>query len=197
MVALGRHVLRVACENLRRWQLSHRNHGELYVSVNLATHEIQDPHLLDEVKAVLAETGVAPSTLFLEITEGVLLDTDDEAIARLRELKELGVRLAVDDFGTGYSALSYLQRFPIDVLKVDKTFTSGLGALEQQRLVKGIIDLAHGVHLKTIAEGVETAEQAVALRTMNAEFAQGFYFARPMTDRQMEAMVSLTVAEAV
>jgi diguanylate cyclase (GGDEF)-like protein/PAS domain S-box-containing protein len=191
IVPLGRKVLRAACQNLYRCQMAQPRHRDLYVSVNLSTQEIHAPDLVREVRAVLADTGIVPCTLVLEITEGVLLATDDSVTTRLKELKDLGVRLAVDDFGTGYSALSYLQRFPMDILKIDKTFVDGLGtSSEQDRLVRGIIELAHDLNLETVAEGIERPEQAATLRTMHSELGQGFHFAKPLTDRDMDAILS-------
>jgi len=197
MVELGHQVLRDACQNLRRWQLSDERWRDLYVTVNLSTPEVHDPDLVTTVKSVLEETGVASEHLVLEITEGVLLDTDDEAIDRLKELNELGVRLAVDDFGTGYSALSYLQRFPMDILKIDKSFIDELCTNEgQEALVHGIIELAHGVHLQTIAEGIETSEQAAALKGMHAGLGQGFHFARPLRVADVDAALAPRLADA-
>jgi diguanylate cyclase (GGDEF)-like protein len=191
IVALGRKVLRAACHNLRRWQLAQPRHRDLYVSVNLATQEIHAPDLVEDLRAVLAESGIPPSSLVLEITEGVLLATDDGVTTRLAELKDLGVRLAVDDFGTGYSALSYLQRFPMDILKIDKTFVDGLGGSnDQDRLVRGIIDLAHDPNLETVAEGIERPEQAAALRTMHSELGQGYHFAKALTRDDMDTVLS-------
>jgi diguanylate cyclase (GGDEF)-like protein/PAS domain S-box-containing protein len=191
IIPLGRMVLRAACRNLRRWQLAQPRHRNLYVSVNLATQEIHAPDLVSDLRTILDETGVAPASLILEITEGVLLATDESVTTRLQELKDLGVRLAVDDFGTGYSALSYLQRFPMDILKIDKTFVDGLGgSSEQDRLVKGIIELAHDLNLETVAEGIERADQAAALRTMRSELGQGFHFAKALTCSDMDAVLS-------
>jgi diguanylate cyclase (GGDEF)-like protein/PAS domain S-box-containing protein len=199
MPALGRRVLREACRNLRRW-LADPRWRDLYVSVNLSTQEVHDPTLVPTVQQVLAETGLAPRNLVLEITEGVLLDTNDEAIDRLKELNQLGIRLAVDDFGTGYSALSYLQRFPMDILKIDKTFIDQLDEHDgQARLVNGIIELARGVNLQTVAEGIETSKQADTLRGMQAGLGQGFHFARPLRPEDVDAALapqSLTSAAA-
>ena len=190
IVPLGRQVLSQACHHLRRWQRSDPRHADLYVTVNLASQEVHAPDLVPFVKAVLAETGLSASSLVLEITEGVLLRTEDEALVCLRELKDLGVRMAVDDFGTGYSALSYLQHFPMDILKIDKTFIDRLGEhADQERLVNGIIELAHGVNLVTIAEGIETPAQAAALRGMHAGLGQGFHFAKPLSPESVDALM--------
>ena len=191
IVALGRQVLRQACMNLARWQRSDRRYEDLYVCVNLSSQDVHDPDLVSTVKQILAETGVKPTTLVLEITEGVLLRTDDDAVVRLRDLKDLGIKLAVDDFGTGYSALSHLQHFPIDILKIDKTFIDRLGEhTGQERLVNGIIELAHGVNLQTIAEGIETPAQAEALRGMRAGLGQGFHFAKPVSSSEIDELLA-------
>lgn len=191
MVSLGRWVLREACLNLARWHQVSPDHTDLYVTVNLSTQEVHAPDLVAGVSAVLKETGIPPQTLVLEITEGVLLSTDDVALTRLHELKALGLRLAVDDFGTGYSALSYLQQLPVDILKIDKAFVDRLGDEEdQERLLNGIIKLAHDVNLATVAEGIETPEQAEALRRLDAELGQGFHFARPMTSDQIDGLIT-------
>jgi EAL domain-containing protein (putative c-di-GMP-specific phosphodiesterase class I) len=191
IVPLGRLVLRSACHSLRRWQRTQRRHRNLYVSVNLGAQEINAPGLARDVKTILDDTGLDPSSLILEVTEGVLLATDDQMMTQLRMLKRLGVRLAIDDFGTGYSALNYLQRFPMDIIKIDKTFVDDLGDnAEQDRLVRGIIELAHGLDLETVAEGIERAEQATVLRTMHAELGQGFHFAKPLSSADMDAILS-------
>jgi diguanylate cyclase (GGDEF)-like protein/PAS domain S-box-containing protein len=190
IVPMGRYVLRTACEQVRAWQLSHPQRSGLYVTVNLCRQELVASDLVAEVEAVLRETELDPATLVLEITEGALLTTDETIISRLHELKKLGVKLAVDDFGTGYSSLSSLQRFKLDLVKIDKSFIDGLGDADQDRLVKGIIELAHGVDLKTVAEGVESSDQAEALRGLKSELGQGFLFARPLTSEAVEQILS-------
>jgi diguanylate cyclase (GGDEF)-like protein/PAS domain S-box-containing protein len=197
MVDLGRWVLRTACQNLSRWHEANPDQPDLYVSVNLATQEVHAPDLVESVSAVLEETGIPPQTLVLEITEGVLLSTDDVALTRLHELKAIGVKLAVDDFGTGYSALSYLQRLPIDILKIDKAFIDRVAdEVDQERLLNGIIKLAHDVNLSTVAEGIETPEQADALRRLHAELGQGFHFARPVAAEQIDALLTAPIPSA-
>lgn len=190
MVSLGRWVLREACQNLARWHREHPDHPELYVSVNLSTQEVHAPDVVDCVRDTLEQTAIPAHTLVLEITEGVLLTTDDEALTRLHELKALGVKLAVDDFGTGYSALSYLQRLPIDILKIDKAFIDRVGDHgDEERLLNGIIKLAHDVNLATVAEGIETPEQAEALLRLRAGLGQGFHFARPVAAAEIDELL--------
>ena len=190
MVALGRWILRQACHNLAHWHRTHPDNPELYVSVNLSTQEVHDAKLVSTVQAALEQTGIPPRSLVLEITEGVLLSTNDAALARMHELKALGVKLAVDDFGTGYSALSYLQSLPIDILKIDKAFVDRVGVeRDQERLLNGIIKLAHDVNLATVAEGIETAEQAEALLRLQAGQGQGFHFAKPLTAAEIDELI--------
>jgi diguanylate cyclase (GGDEF)-like protein/PAS domain S-box-containing protein len=191
IVQLGHQILRQACEAVRSWQDSDPRYAAMYLSANLSSPEVHSPSLIAAVRTILDETGFDPKRLVLEITEGVLLKGDDDALGRLLELKSMGIRLAVDDFGTGYSALSYIQNFPIDILKIDKTFIDHLDDHEdQRRLVNGIIELAHGVNLETIAEGIETPAQAALLRRMDAGLGQGFHFARPVSRAEMDALIA-------
>ncbi|HZU40859.1 MAG TPA: EAL domain-containing protein, partial [Solirubrobacteraceae bacterium] len=191
IVPLGRFVLRTACATLAGWQASGLAARTVSVSVNLGRQQLLATDLTADVRAALADTGLDPACLILEITEDVLLNRE-VMIERLRELKALGLRLAVDDFGTGYSALSHLQRYPIDIIKIDKAFVDDIGESEDQtRLIQGIIELTHSLGLKTVAEGIETHGQAEALRTMGSELGQGFHFARPLPTRDLEALLAM------
>jgi EAL domain-containing protein (putative c-di-GMP-specific phosphodiesterase class I) len=160
------------------------------VAVNISGRQFEDESLVDDVAAALRETGVAPERLTLEITESVVMRRTDATIERLRALKALGLRLAIDDFGTGYSSLAYLQRFPIDVLKIDKAFVDGvaLGGTEVA-LARAIIGLGDALGLTTVAEGVERAEQRDALDTLGCRLAQGYLFARPLPADEMVRML--------
>ena len=178
---LGRQVLYAACAQVRQWQLEHRTCAGLKLSVNLSPRQLQAETVVDEVRDALAASGLPPATLVLEITEGAMMNDPESAVVRLHELKALGVKLAVDDFGTGYSSLNYLQRFPIDILKIDRTFVNEIDLKDvQASLVAAIISLAQSLRLNAVAEGVETATQVQALTGLGCGFAQGFHFARPM-----------------
>jgi diguanylate cyclase (GGDEF)-like protein/PAS domain S-box-containing protein len=178
---IGRHVLSEACSRVRRWQIEYPEYVSLSASVNLSPQQLQDPHLIADVADALLMSGLAPADLTLEITEGAMMRDTDAALSSLEGLKALGVRLAVDDFGIGHSSLSYLQRFPIDVLKIDKSFVWEIeGSPEDSALTRAIVRLAQTLHLTAVAEGVETIGQASALRALGCEVGQGFYFARPM-----------------
>ena len=173
MEPLGEFVLRRALADATRWP-------GLYVSVNLSPVQVRDRRLVDVVAAALAETGVASSRVVLEITEGVLIEKPDEAAKRLAELRALGVKIALDDFGVGYSSLSYLQRFPIDKLKIDKCFVDPLGRSGNGAvMLQAIVALGRALGLTVLVEGVETEDQRVLLRLAGCDEMQGYLFARP------------------
>jgi diguanylate cyclase (GGDEF)-like protein len=186
--ALGREVLRVACADLAQARRAAGYH--LHVAVNLTTGQFRSPQLLSDVRQALREADLQGTALVLEITESALVDDPEFAEAQMRELKALGVRVALDDFGTGDSSLSFIARFPIDVLKIDSSFISGSGdeGLAQARLTETIISLARTLGLTSIAEGVETFEQARQLSAMGCNLVQGYVFARPL---RRDAVVAL------
>jgi EAL domain-containing protein (putative c-di-GMP-specific phosphodiesterase class I) len=188
---LGLWVLRQACRDVRAWQrLQPRSQMPLNVSVNLSARQVQDPGLIDQVAGVLDEVGLDPTSLTLEITEGLLLQDAEGIMERLHAIKALGINLALDDFGTGYSSLSYLQRFPIDVLKIDKSFVERVteGA-EASALVRTIVALSESLQLRTVAEGIEMEDQAEHLRALGCERGQGYLFARPLPAEQVKELL--------
>jgi diguanylate cyclase (GGDEF)-like protein/PAS domain S-box-containing protein len=181
IVPLGRKVLATACRDLAHWRRRQPPLSEVSVSVNLSGRQLGDHGLVDDLEAVIAETGVEPESIVLEITESLLMDDVEFSHQTLARLKRLRVQLAVDDFGTGYSSLSYLRSFPVDLLKVDRSFVAGLGAEGgDEAIVAAIIRLAHTLGLEAVAEGVETPAQLARLRALGCNLAQGFYLARPM-----------------
>jgi EAL domain-containing protein (putative c-di-GMP-specific phosphodiesterase class I) len=154
--------------------------------VNLSAHHLLRSDLAGNVAAALGDSGLAPECLALEITESVLMHDLEVAIVRLQELKGLGVHLAIDDFGTGYSSLAYLRQMPIDAVKIDKSFVDGVaGGPEESAVARAIIALAGTLHLDTVAEGVEHAEQATALAELGCHLAQGYHFSRPVPAADM------------
>lgn len=184
IVPMGRFVLREACRQVRRWQSRHRSGPPLSVSVNLSAPEILQPDLVDAVRDALAESGLAPEALELEITETAVLEASDETRDVLRRLKDLGVVLAIDDFGVGYNYLSHVRDYPIDRVKIDRSFVAGLGAGGDDRtIVEAVVRLAHELGLGVVAEGVETTAQATLLASMGCDVAQGYHYAPPLTAR--------------
>ena len=186
IIPLGRWVLTEACRQAVAWDLEARK--PLRMSVNVSGRQIHQAGFADEVAQVLASTGFDPARLTLELTESVLMQDVEGTAATLGELKRLGVRLAIDDFGTGYSSLSYLRRFPIDELKIDRSFvaTVNIGP-DQSALVRSILKLGETLHLETVAEGIEEAGQLAELQGLGADLGQGFYFAKPLTSEAISA----------
>lgn len=173
MDTIGAFVLRRALQEARRWP-------DLYVAVNLSPLQVRDGSIIDTVRSALAESGVPPSRLMLEITEGVLIDNPEEMVRRIEDLHALGVRVALDDFGSGYSNLSYLQRFPLDKLKIDRSFVTALGSSANGGvIIQAIVALGRALGLSILVEGVETEQQRVLLRLAGCDEMQGFLFARP------------------
>jgi diguanylate cyclase (GGDEF)-like protein len=181
ILPLGRLVLTEACRQVAAWNDAHRGRTPLTVSVNLSAHQLIFPGLRDVVAQALADSALDPKLLCLEITETVLMEDGGSSRTTLDTLKALGVQLAVDDFGTGYSSLLYLRRFPVDILKVDRSFVSGLGQTPADTaIVAGVVGLAHALGLVAVAEGVETPEQADHLAGLGCNLAQGYLWSRPL-----------------
>jgi Amt family ammonium transporter len=186
IIPIGAWVLQEACRQLRRWQVKRYGGLQGAVEVNLSARQVDDPQIVATVEQILAETGLSPSYLTLEITESALMNDAASALSVLRALKALGVTLAIDDFGTGYSSLSYLQRFPLDILKIDKTFVDELGiAPEGSEIIAAVINLAHALGLQVIAEGVESERQLEELERLDCDFAQGYLFSRPVPAHEL------------
>jgi diguanylate cyclase (GGDEF)-like protein/PAS domain S-box-containing protein len=198
IVPIGRHVLRQACLDTARWLEAHPGR-RFSVSVNLSARQLREPALVADVEAVLAETGLPPDRLVVEVTESLLLDDLDAAVDRLEVLRALGVRVSIDDFGTGYSSLSYLGQLPVDILKIDKSFVDGVADGHGRSLVPAILELSRTLGLLTIAEGVERAEQADRLVELGCGLAQGFLFSPPVPAdvlrRLLEAASPFTARE--
>ena len=182
IVKIGSQVFEQACRQAKEWEELYPTEDPLKMSVNISARQLQRPEeLLEEISRVLNETGLAPSNLVLEITESMLMGEAEHNVDLLKRLQDLGVGIAVDDFGTGYSNLAYLKSFPVDWLKVDKSFVDGLGDNpEDTAIVEAVISLARAMGMQTVAEGIESTGQAHLLRAMGCDMAQGYYFSEPL-----------------
>jgi len=190
IVELGRWVLEQSCAQLRVW--ADAGHADLRVSVNVSARQLHEDSFLDDVRGALRRHRVRPERLVLELTESIFA-LDAAAISeQLRALRELGVRIAMDDFGTGYSSLSYLQKFQMDILKIDKAFVDPLGDGDPDSgaLVSAIISLAHALRLEVVAEGIERPEQQAELRAMGCRLGQGFLYSRPVEPARLSALLA-------
>jgi diguanylate cyclase (GGDEF)-like protein len=188
IVPIGEWVLREACARVAEWNL--RRDKPLSVSVNLSAVQLEQADLPEMVRSILAETGLPPHSLVLELTESLMVDHRPETLRRLEALKALGTRLAIDDFGTGYSSLAYLRQFPVDIIKIDKSFVDDVvDEPTAAALTHGIIQLGQALQLSTIAEGIEHAGQLNSLTGGNCEMGQGYYFAEPLTDEALNELL--------
>ena len=178
-------VLEEACRQAKLWEADYPSASLMTMEVNLSTRQLKGGGLARTIEEVLARVALKVHTLALDITEGVLIKASEDNVQTLENLKKLGIRLELDDFGTGYSSLSYLKHFPVDGVKIDKSFVAGLGEdTTDEALVRMIIDLCHTLGLEVLAEGIETPEQAASLKDMGCDFGQGYYFARPLPSEE-------------
>ena len=191
IVPLGKWVLETACRQAAKWHRARTDPdgAPLFVSVNLSARQFIQEDLVEDVAAVLAETGLAASALELEITESVLMDKSDAGIRTLRRLRALGVRLVLDDFGTGYSSLSYLKHLPLDTIKIDRSFVNGIEESADRSIVEAVVALAHGLGIGVVAEGIETQAQADRLRDLGCDYGQGYLFSRPLPADRLAALL--------
>ncbi len=190
ILSIGRMVMAEACRQGALWRARYPGYTDFAIAVNISGIQLQQQELVEEVRTALRSSGLDPASLVLEITETVLMDDTEVNVDRLRELKGLGVRIAVDDFGTGYSSLQYLQRFPIDILKIAKSFVDGLGSsAEEPAVARAIIDLGESLDLAVVAEGIELDEQPPRLMELGCEIGQGFLFARPLRAEDMDSLM--------
>jgi EAL domain-containing protein (putative c-di-GMP-specific phosphodiesterase class I) len=188
IVPLGRWVLQMAIRQAASWRKAGLLDDIEHVAVNVSACQTKDVQLMYEVQALLMETGLPPRLLELEITEGVLMENVNANIALLHKIQAAGIHLSIDDFGTGYSSMAYLKRFPIDQLKIDRSFVNAVPG-DGAAIAKAIIAMAHSLNMSVVAEGVETEEQVAFLSDAGCDVMQGYYFARPMPAEQLEALL--------
>ncbi|MFI5762670.1 MULTISPECIES: putative bifunctional diguanylate cyclase/phosphodiesterase [unclassified Streptomyces] len=201
IVQLGRWVLRTACRQARRWQIEQPSDSPVFVSVNVAVRQVWDSDLVGDVAEILAETGLAPQLLQLELTESAVMGSAGRPLQALQALSDMGVRIAIDDFGTGYSNLAYLSRLPVSVLKLDGSFVRGFRYEEgshpnpaDETIVEALVQLAHRLGLTVTAECVETAGQAARLRRVGCDTGQGWLYSRAVAPEAIAAIISRQAA---
>jgi diguanylate cyclase (GGDEF)-like protein len=194
IVPLGRWVLEESCAKIRHWQQKSPSHRALSLSVNLSGRQVSQPDLVEQIKQALHDSKLSPHCLKLEITESVVMENAEAATIMFKQLRTLGVQLSIDDFGTGYSSLSYLHKFPLNYLKIDRSFVSRMAtADDNSEIVRTIATLAHNLGMEVIAEGIETEEQHQQLKALGCEYGQGYLFSRPVDDRGAEHLLAKDV----
>lgn len=189
IIPIGQWVLREACRQARVWQDQFPSDPPLSISVNLSGKQFLQEDLIERIEEILVETGLQASSLEMEITESSIIENIDSATLILRQLKTLGIRLSLDDFGTGYSSLSYLHRFPIDTIKIDRSFVSRMNSPKNSEIVRTIVTLAGNLGLRVIAEGVETREQIIQLTGLNCDLVQGYLLSKPIDGEAMRDLI--------
>jgi diguanylate cyclase (GGDEF)-like protein/excisionase family DNA binding protein len=191
ILPIGEWVLAMACRQAHEWRTRYPD-NPLLMSVNLSARQFSQPDLVDTITRILAETKLPAEALELEITESVLMDESETGIRTLRRLRDLGARLVLDDFGTGYSSLSYLKHLPLDTIKIDRSFVTGLGERDQANLpiVEAVISLAHGLGIEVVAEGIETVGEASKLRELGCDRGQGYVYSRPIPAQQISRLMA-------
>jgi len=192
IVPIGLWVLGEACQQLHAWQELFPSDPPLTVSVNLSGKQFSQPGLVEAINHILIKTGVEASSLKVEITESAIIENLESATATLKQLKMLGIQISLDDFGTGYSSLSYLHRFPIDTLKIDRSFVTRMNLPKNSEIIRTIVDLANNLGMDVIAEGVETREQIIQLTGMKCEYVQGYLLSKPIDGEAMRVLIEET-----
>lgn len=193
IVFIGNWVLRKACEQAHRWHLANPGERLLTMSVNVSGRQFKHPDIVEQVEKILQETQVDPTAIKLEITETITMDNAERTIRVVKGMKRLGVRVSIDDFGTGYSSLSYLRRFPMDTLKIDRSFVQNLASNpENLEIVRTIIGLARNLGMEVVAEGAETADEIEQLKALECDFSQGYFFSKPVDSEQADNLLRKT-----
>ena len=190
IVPLGKWLLKEACQQLRSWQIKYPQHSSLKISVNLSGKQLRELSLIDTIDDILQETGLQGKFLKLEITESLLMENLEVVTNTLLSLRERKIQLSIDDFGTGYSSLSYLHRFPVDTIKIDRSFINEIKSERDNSIVKTIVTLAHMLNMDVIAEGIENSSQMSQLKLLKCEHGQGYFFAKPLSKEEAEKLIA-------
>jgi Amt family ammonium transporter len=197
IIAIGEWVFEEACRQSVAWAAEHPDRPPVPISVNLSARHVLMPDVVDRLAGIVERTGADPRLMRAEITESALMEDAATTVATLKQMKELGIELMLDDFGTGYSSLAYVNRFPIDVLKIDRSFVAALDRGEDAHaIVEAIISMARGLRVDVIAEGVEHAEQAEILRALGCRHVQGFLYAQPMPPEDAVGLLDAVLTPA-
>ena len=190
IIPINKQLMLEACFELKEWNLEFHQNLPLFISVNVSGKQLMQNDFVDQIKDVLHQTGIDPALFRLEITESVMMENRDSALLTFPRLKELGIELSLDDFGTGYSSLGSIHRFPIDTLKIDRSFVHGMGLIDENlQIVSTIIGLARSLRMQVVAEGVEDEIELVQLRGLNCEFAQGYFFSTPVSSAEARQLL--------
>ena len=187
---LGWWNLREACQQMTEWRADYSAYSQLTMSVNLSPKQFLQANLVEDIGSLLRELKLPPEALKLELTESTVMGDPSAAIEMLHQIKSLGISLAIDDFGTGYSSLSYLHRFPLDTLKIDRSFISSIGNGEETEIARTILPMASNLHLDVVAEGIETIEQLMLLKKLHCKYGQGFYFSKPLSAKEAGSLLA-------
>lgn len=191
IIPLGQWILQQACHQMHSWHQQFTDYSSLLISVNLSSRQFSQPELVEQVQQILKTNGLNKNSLKLEITESMVMDDVENAISLLHRLKELGLQLSIDDFGTGFSSFSYLHRFPMDTLKVDRSFVTNMSkSKKNQEIVSTIVMLAHKLGMEVVAEGIETETAMKALQALGCEYGQGYFFSKPLPVGQAEKILA-------
>jgi diguanylate cyclase (GGDEF)-like protein/PAS domain S-box-containing protein len=197
VIKIGQWVIREACHQVKLWQQKFNGDPPLFMSINLSAKQFSDVNLISQINQIIAETQIDPGTLKIEITESAIIENIDMATDVINQLKTLGVKISLDDFGTGYSSLSYLHRFPIDTLKIDRSFVTRMNMPKNCEIVSTILTLANNLGLDVVAEGVETKEQILQLTGMKCDYVQGYLLSRPMDGVEMTKLIEDTYHKGI
>ncbi len=187
---LGWWNLREACRQMSEWRAGYNAYSQLTMSVNLSPKQFLQANLVEDIGSLMRELKLPPQALKLELTESTVMGDPSAAVEMLQQIKSLGISLAIDDFGTGYSSLSYLHRFPLDTLKIDRSFISSIGNGEDTEIARTILPMALNLHLDVVAEGIETIEQLVLLKKLQCKYGQGYYFSKPLSAKEAGSLLA-------